>query len=469
MSLGTVTAQARGTQPAYFTCVRRLVSILLSLLSLASARGESTVLSLESSGDLTARISLRCALSNGTLRLFCAWQDCASTAGGPEAALPTLALSSPWLIFGPVSPMGLLREASNPLGFSPRSDVFVERTGLLLDGSLPPGSPGFLCMPLPDVFGLFCLPCARGALAYGCFVNIQPAAECRAECFLTLTESRPESLGEEWFSASPANPGGVVMVTGARLLLDFPGLSLGMTFGGSQSERSPPGSFCHLRGSWHGDGLFAEAILGSADRTYRRPGGMGSEGVSALSGSVGIEQSSGSAKISYSLSFAQPGFAPRPLRASREVMGIALEQDFAAAAGLDLSCRAEAEKRMTRVPSGDRQETGRCAASLKGRIGGFEAGTRVEVNDPGGIDISLSGGFPLAGGGPRLFLEARMERVASACPVLTALLALHLERKDSTLMIESGIDGCSLRAGASDAMKHFRLKVSWSVRRVLGK
>lgn len=449
--------------------MRRLFSILLFLLSLAPARGESTVVSLESSGDLTATIRFRCALSNGTLRLFCAWQDCASTAGGAEAALPTLALSSPWLIFGPVSIAGLLREASNPLGFSSGSDVFVERTGLLLDGSLPPGSPGFLCMPMPDVLGLFCLPCACGALAYGCFVNVQPAAVCRAEGFLTLTESRSESNGEEWFRASPANPGGAVMVTGVRVLLDFPGLSLGTTFGGSLCERSPPGSFWHLHGSWHWNGFFAEAILGSADGTYRRPDGMGSEGVSAFSGSVGIERPASSAKISYSLSLDQPGFAPRPLRAGREAMEIALEQDFAVAAGLDLSCRAEVEKRTTRVPSGARQETGRCSAAVKGTLGGFEADTRVDVNIPGGIDLSLSGAFPRAGGSPRLCLEARVERLAAACPVLTALAALHLERKDSTLTLETGIEGCAISTGTNDAMKYLKLKVSWSTRRVLGK
>jgi hypothetical protein len=365
--------------------------------------------------------------------------------------------------------MGLLREASNPLGFSPGSDVFVERTGLLLDGSFPSGSPGFLCMPMPDVLGFFCLPCARGVLAYGVCVNIQPAAGCRAEGFLTLAESQSESSSEEWFRTGPMDPGGAVMVTGGRLLLDFPGLSLGMTLGGSHCERSPPGWFCHLHGSWHGDGLFAEAILGSTDGTYRRPGGMGSEGGSAFSGAVGIERPASDAKISYSLSFDQPGFAPRPLRASREVMEIMLEQDFAAAAGLDLSCRAEAEKRITRVPSGDRQETGRCSASLKWTFGGLEAGTRVDVNDPGGVDISLSGGYPVAGGSPRLLLEARVERLAAACPVLTVLAALHLERGDSALMLESGIEGFSIRTGGSEALKHIRLKVSWSARRVLGK
>ena len=150
-------------------------------------------------------------------------------------------------------------------------------------------------------------------------------------------------------------------------------------------------------------------------------------------------------------------------------MKIVLEQDFAAAAGLGVSCRAEAEKRITSVPSGDREETGRCSASLKWTCGGLEAGTRVDVNDPGGVDISLSGGYPISGGSPRLCLEARVERLATACPVLTVLAALHLARKDSTLTLESGIEAFPIRTGAGESLKHLTLKVSWSTRCVLGK
>ena len=427
------------------------------------------MLSLESGADLSATIRIRCALSYGALRLFCAWQECASDSGGSEAPLPTIALSSPWLIFGPVAITGLLREASNPLGFSPGSDVFVERTGLLLDGSLPAGPPGFLCVPIPDVIGLFCLPCARGALAYGCFVNARPSAACRAEGFLTFTESRPEDFNEDWIRDSPAVPGGAVAVTGMRVLLDFPGLSLGMTLGGSFPERSPTGSFWHLHGSWHWNGLFAEAMTGKADGTYRRPGGAGSEGVSAFSGTVGIEQPASAAKLSYSLSLHEPGFVLRPLRASREVMGIVLQQEFAPAPGLALTCRAEAERRIICDPLGARQETGRYSAAVKGTLGCLETVTRVDMNDPGGIDLSLSGAFPQAGRSPRLRLEARVEHFAAACPVLTALASLHLERRDSTLTLEWGIQECAISTAAMDAMKHVTLNVSWSTRRILGK
>jgi hypothetical protein len=146
-----------------------------------------------------------------------------------------------------------------------------------------------------------------------------------------------------------------------------------------------------------------------------------------------------------------------------------LEHDFVAAAGLGLSCRAEAEKRISRDPIGIRQETGRCSAMLKGRFGSFEAAAGVDMNDPGGIDLSLSGAFQHSGGSPRLCLEARLERLAAGCPALTALAALRLERRDGTLSLESGIEGCAISTETIDAVKNYRLKVSWSTRCTLGK
>jgi len=425
------------------------------------------MVSLESGADLEATISVKCALSHGDLRIFCSWQGCASSAGGAETAFPTLALSLPWLVFGPVAGAGLLREASNPLGFSPGSDVFVERTGVCLDGSLPAGDPGLLCMPVPEVLGFFYLPCANDARACGCFASIQASPGLRVEGFLSCSESRSEPSGEEWFRSRPADPGGPMTSTGVRLRVDFSGLSLGATFGGSFSERAPPGSFLLLHGAWQGNGLFAEALLGRTDATYREPGGETSKRGSAFSCSAGIEGPARTVKVSYAICVDQPGFAPRPFLASGEVMGIMLEQALLAAAGLSLE--AEAEKRISRDSSGNRQETGRCSTALKGKVGSLEAAACVELNEPGGIDLSLTGAFQAAGGGPRLSFESRLEGLSAGCPALTALAALQLEQRDVRLSLESGIEGWTLSTTAFDAMNHFRLKVSWGTRCTLGK
>ncbi len=223
-----------------------------------------------------------------------------------------------------------------------------------------------------------------------------------------------------------------------------------------------------LRGSWQGNGPFVEALLGRADATYRRPGGEGLEAGSAFSGSAGIAGRGRSAKVSYAICRDQPGFAPQTCLAGSEIMGIVLEQDLAAA-GFAGVCRAEAEKRINLDPMGIRQQSGRCSASLKGKIGSLEAAGRVQVNEPGGIDLSLAGAFQDTGGSPRFSIESRLGRLSAGRPVLTLLAALELERQDARLSIEPGIEEWTVSSAAGEAIRHLRLKVSWSTRHTLGR
>jgi hypothetical protein len=438
-------------------------------MCLARARAGPAVLSMESSADLDGTIGFRCAVSQGDIRAFCAWQGCVSCSDGAETALPTLAFSSPWLVLGPVVGAGLLREASNPLGFSSSSDVFVERTGVRLDGSLPAGASGLLCMPVPDALGFYSLRCSNGIWAGGCFASIQASPGFRVESFLSFSKSASKPAGEEWFASRPADPGGAMASTGVRLGVDLPGLSLGATVGGSFSERAPPGSFQLLHGAWHVSSFFAEALIGRTDATYRRPGGECSAVASAFSGSVGFKGQAGTAKASYAISIDQPGFAPRPFLGSSEVIGLLLERALPAAAGFDMVCGAEAEKRISRDSTGTRQESSRCSASLKGKTGSLGAAACVELNEPGGIDVSLTGVFQQTRGSPRFSLESRLEGLSAGCPFLTVLAGLQLERKDARLSLESGIEGWAVSTTAVALIRHFRLRVSWSTRCALGK
>ena len=417
------------------------------------------MLSLESSAALDAPASFRCGLSHGDVRVYCAWK---------QTALPAFALSLPWLLFGPVTRTGLLREASNPLGFSPGSDVFAERTGVRLDGSLPAGAAGLLCMPVPDVLGVFWLP-YDGARACGCFVSLPTFSGFRAEGFLGFSESRSEDQGEEWFHSRPVDPGGALTAAGVRLGAEFSRLSVGATLGGSFSERAPPGSFLLLHGSLRGNDCFAEALLGRTEAAYRGLDGGGFDGASAFSVSAGIEGPARTVKLSHAFCVDQPGFAPGPRLASRETAGIVLEQHLAGPAGLDIVCRAEAERGISRNAAGNRQKTDRYAAALKGKASRAEAAACVELNEPGGIDLSLTGAFRGTGGSPRLSLVSRLEQLGAACTSLTVLAALQLYRKDVRLSFESGIEEWNIAAAGLDALNHLRLRVSWSTRCALGK
>jgi len=449
--------------------VRRLLPAFLFLVSLVPGQGESAVVSMDSRAGLDGNMGFEWALSHGGIRVFCAWHGCATSAGriGPE--YPTLALSSPWLVCGPVVGEGLLREASNPLGFSAGSDVFAERTGVRLDGSLPACRPGLLCMPLPEALGLYSLPCSNGARAYGCFASIMASTGFRVEGFLSFSKSESEGFGEEWFLSTPEDPGGAMASGGVRLEVDFRALSLGATVGGSFPERAPSGSFQLLHGSWHGNDFFAEGLAGRIDAAYRRPDGQACTAGSAFSGSAGAEGQAGSAKLSYAVCVDQPGFAPRPFLQSSEVMGLVLERAFAAASGLDAVCRTEAERRISRDCMGDRQEARRWAASLRGKTESLDAEASLELNEPGGIGVSFTGAFQQTHRSPRFSLESRLEPLGLGCPVLTVLAGLQLWWKEARLSLETGMEEWTVSTNAADAARHFRLSVSWSTRCVLGK
>ena len=467
--------------------MRRLFPALLLLAFLFPVQGASTtappyrvraervpaysedLVGLDSNADLDGTVGFEWALSHGDIHVFCAWQGRATSAGRTGPRYPALAISCPWLVCGPMSQEGLLREASNPLGFSAGSDVFAECTGVRLDGSLPAGPPGFLWMPLPGALGFYSLPCSNGARVCGCFAGIQASAGFRVEGFFSFSKSESEGPGEEWFLSTPVDPGGAIASGGVRLAMDFHGMSLGATAGGSFPESAPSGSFQLLRGSLHEDGFFVEALVGRIDASYRRPDGRDFAAGSGFSGRAGLEGPVSSAKVSYSACVDQPGFAPRPFIQSSEVTGLVLQHSFAAGAGLDLVCRAEAERRISRDCMGTRQETRRWSASLRGTAGSLDTSVSMELNEPGGVGVSLTGTFQETRRSPRLSLESRLEPLAAGGRALTALAGLQLEWKDARLSLESGIEGWAVSRAGVDLVRHVRLSVSWSTRCTMGK
>ena len=427
------------------------------------------MVSLDSNADLDGTMGFGWVLSRGQFHVFCAWQGRATSAGQAGPRYPALAVSCPWLVCGPLTGEGLLREASNPLGFSAGSDVFAARTGMRLDGSLPAGPPGLLCMPLPGTLGFYSLPCSNGALVRGCFASIQACPGFRVEGFLSLSKSESEGSGEEWFLLTPEDPGGAMTSGGVRIGVDIDGLSLGATVGGSFPERAPSGSFQLLHGSWHQNEFFAEALAGRIEAAYRRPDGRDFAAGSAFSGSAGLEGAANSARVSYAVCVDRPGFAPRPFLPSSEVMGLLLTHSFATGAGLDVICRGQVEERISRDCTGARERTRRWSTSLRGRTGGLDTSAFVELNEPGGIGLSFSSTFQETQRSPRLSLESRLQPLGTESPLLTVLAGLQLEWKDARLSLESGMEEWALSSPAADLARRVRLRVSWSTRCALGK
>src|SRR5208337_1327124 len=129
-------------------------------------------------------------------------------AGGAAMEGPLLGVCLPWLRFGPLLQRGMLRQVSDPLGFSPASGVFQERTTLVLDGELSSGAQGVLLMPVPGLCGVFCRPVGTGGNEYGAFGHLPLAAGSAAEAAVLVSRPRAQEPPDEWFLSHGLFPGG---------------------------------------------------------------------------------------------------------------------------------------------------------------------------------------------------------------------------------------------------------------------
>ena len=303
--------------------------------SLAPAIAEPVQLTLDSGWEWQGTLGVRGDISHEDVRFF--W-GCRQGFGSP-----VLGFSCPWVHAGPLSPPGLLREANHPLGFSPQSDVFFERTGLPLDRSLEGTKPGLLFMPFPEVLGFYVAPSRLGLPAYGCFASVLSRNGSGVEGFLSLSRPETEELGDDWFAASAPFPGGELLVAGSRVRVSFPGFVCLATVGTSRGERVLPGAFWHLRASAFATGAYATLLAGGSGGTYRSPRGEAFKESALFATAAGITGSPGSLRLAYSLLIDHPGFAPRPFHADRQSFDAGIEAILVHAARL--RCLAEAERR----------------------------------------------------------------------------------------------------------------------------
>ena len=162
-------------------------------------------------------------------------------AGGAAMEGPLLGVCLPWLRFGPLLPRGLLRQVSNPLGFSPSSDVFQERTTLVLDGELSSASQGVLLMPACGLCGVFCRPVRAGGNEYGAFGRVPLAPGAAAEAALLASRPRAQEPPDEWFLSHGPFPGGDITELCARFAASSPALGFSLTSGISSARWTSPG------------------------------------------------------------------------------------------------------------------------------------------------------------------------------------------------------------------------------------
>ena len=315
--------------------------------SLAPATAEPFQLTLDSSWEWQGNLGVRGDISHEDVRFF--W-GCRQGFGSPCSDSPVRgSMQVPSLLPGP------LREANHPLGFSPQSDVFFERTGLPLDRSLEGTKPGLLFMPVPEVLGFYVAPSRLGLPTYGCFASVLSRNGSGVEGFLSLSRPEAEELGDDWFAASAPFPGGELLVAGSRVRVSFPGFVRLATVGTSRGERVSSGSIWHLRASAFATGAYATLLAGGSGGTYRSPRGEAFKKSALFATAAGITD------LRLAAAHVFPPHRPSWIRAAavscrQAILQAGIEAILVHAAGFDASLKLKGEKRIARDETGARED-----------------------------------------------------------------------------------------------------------------
>lgn len=228
---------------------------------------------ISSAFDWSRELLARCVLSEGDYRIVLAGRSVPVGETGANEARVLAGLSSSWIRIGPLSPAGVLREACNPLGFQAGSDVFVQRSGFVVDSSFPAQSAGALVMPIARSLGAFYRQLPDGGEWVGCMASAFQRQGASLEGFISLARPPCESMGEEWIADSAPFAGGRILTSAARILAESRPFGMTATLGASLPETSLPGGFFNLHLWARTEGLKLFFLLSKADSTYISPSG----------------------------------------------------------------------------------------------------------------------------------------------------------------------------------------------------
>ncbi|MCX7038771.1 MAG: hypothetical protein NT005_06530 [Spirochaetes bacterium] len=403
----------------------------------------------------------RCELSDAGSRLMLAYQG----EGPPGAAAPgrfAFGLCTPWVRMGTLSPAGLIREAANPLGFGPESDVFSEETGFTLDGSVSsPQRVAVLLTPAPGRLGLFYRVGPGGRGQAGCFARTEPGHRLAVEGLAAVAAPAAAAQKEEWFARLSPFPGALVAQSAARLLMDLPGAAASVTLGLSGSERRPPGAFLHAGLRIGDDAASAAFLLGLADGNYTTLSGEGSAEQLSARGTFAIRRPSGAAELRCSLDVGQPRFAPARYLATAGSVGASIERERPLGAVGAVTVRIEAERSVRIEPDGGRADSVDCSASLIARSKSLEVEAGVST-DGSRADARASARWTPARSALGASLDVRLA-FGDCAPLLSAETRFRLERECSAITFGAGLEECVLPA--ADPAGALRFSLGWEVRR----
>ena len=403
--------------------------------------------------DLTLRFDLRSA----DYRLTAAGCQPAADAS-PEVLA---GLSCPWLRVGPLSPAGILREAWNPMGFQAGSDVFVERSGFILDASFPRQQEGILLMPLPRTLGVFCEQLSGGGEWAGCMASVFQRPGMSFESFVSLSAPPRGSRGEEWITDRVPFAGGKVLCGAARFVFDSQPFAAAATFGASSGETCLPGAFLHAHFGVRVEPFRLFLLFAKADSAYCSPRGERPRDASLVSGALLVETEGGRADLRLSRSVRQPEFSPRPFLADRTEASFTVEKVLATTEQALLRARVEGGRIVHGESDGDQDSTSRCAAAATLRVSPFTFESGFGCDGTQGISARVSMEATLDHHGSLAGFQGTVFHLEGGAQEISALFTARLARKSFRVTLTAGLEELKLAATPPDFGKSLRLSLLW--------
>lgn len=344
------------------------------------------------------------------------------------------------------------------MGFEAGSDVFVQRTGMLLDLSLPSRPSGILLMPLPRTFGVFSGPAAGGGSRIGGVTSLLDAGGSGIEGFLSVSEGEADNPREEWLLQRPLFPGGRILNGVVRVVLASSGFAMTTSVGSSSCDRYPPGLFAHAHFAVRAQGFSVYILFAQADRTYVSPSGEPCLDLSRLSFAMVLSNAAGSLDCRFSRSLRGLPFSPGESREHRDEASLAVERRLVDLASFSLTARLEGAWTIHEYGDGETVEDVRWAALASARWAPLQFSVSVS-RTPEETSASLSAGASLDRRGSSFGLKGtgtKQVRGGSTGISCSADAFCSFQRKNFTLTIEAGLENLNARG--------LRLAVSWSTR-----
>lgn len=356
-------------------------------------------------------------------------------------------MSCPWIRFGTLAPEGLIREAAHPLGFGPASEVFREKTGLVLDGSADsPGLPGVVLYAVPGRAGMYWRAAPGGGGELGLVARTVPVDGVAAE-WLAAAASPPAGSTEEWFPR--LSPGGLLVATAVRLSCGLPRVSAILTAGRSGGERVATGNFLHAAFNAGDRAASAGFLLGLSDSAYTSLSGKRCSERFKVCGELELHQPTGTVEAGLSLGTRQPPFAVSGLPAPDISARLAVEKPLARESERR-RLRLEVERRVGTRADGAPVDATDVSASITVSAGSLELEACASAG-ASGTSVQADAQWEPSGRAILLSLEGGVRDSGSGC-LLSVQAGIHFARRDSGLWIEAGMEELGLtdrgRAGS---------------------